>query len=77
MADFKRIPVLIDAAAGKQIDEFGAVVRDKDFFRLLFDETVVLCCQFYDVEWLDGEAQLTAHPIDSDLTLAQYCSFNA
>jgi hypothetical protein len=72
MANFKRIPVLIDAATGKQIDEFGSVVRDNDFFRLLFDETVILCCQFYNVSWLDGEAQLSEHPIDYDLTLEAF-----
>ena len=72
MANFKRIPILVDAATGKQIDEFGSVVRDNDFFRLLFDETVILCCQFYDVTWIDGEAQLGEHPIDSDLTLEAF-----
>jgi hypothetical protein len=72
MSEFKRIPVLIDAATGKQIDEFGAVVRDNAFFRLLFDETVILCCQFYDLEWSDGEAQLSAHPVDPDLLLAAF-----
>ncbi len=72
MANFKRIPVMVDAATGKQIDEFGSVVRDNDFFRLLFDETVVLCCQFYDVSWIDGEAQLTEHSIDPDLTLSAF-----
>jgi len=72
MANFKRIPVMIDAATGKQIDEFGSVVRDNDFFRLLFDETVILCCQFYDLSWTDGEAQLSAHPIAPDLTLAAF-----
>ena len=72
MANFKRIPVMVDAATGKQIDEFGSVVRDNDFFRLLFDETVILCCQFYDVSWVDGEAQLGVHPIASDLTLAAF-----
>ena len=72
MANFKRIPVMVDAATGKQIDEFGSVVRDNDFFRLLFDETVILCCQFCDVSWVDGEAQLGVHPIASDLTLAAF-----
>ena len=72
MANFKRIPVLVDAASGKQIDEFGAVVRDNDFFRLLFDETVILCCQLYDLSWIDGEAQLSEHLIDSDLTLEAF-----
>ena len=72
MANFKRIPVMVDAATGKQIDEFGAVVRDNDFFRLLLDETVVLCCQFYDVSWIDGEAQLSEHPVDPDLTLEAF-----
>jgi hypothetical protein len=72
MANFKRIPVLVDAATGKQIDEFGAVVRDNDFFRLLFDETVILCCQFYNVSWIDGEAQLNEHPVDPDLTLSAF-----
>jgi hypothetical protein len=72
MANFKRIPVIINAATGKQIDEFGSVVHDNDFFRLLFDETVILCCQFYDVSWIDGEAQLSEHPIDSDLTLSAF-----
>jgi len=72
MANFKRIPVLVNAATGKQIDEFGAVVRDNDFFRLLFDETVVLCCQFYDISWIDGEAQLNEHSIDTDLTLEAF-----
>ena len=72
MANFKRIPVMIDAATGKQIDEFGSVVRDNDFFRLLFDETVILCCQFYDVGWTDGEAQLSEHTIAPDLTLAAF-----
>ena len=72
MSNFKRIPVIIDAATGKQIDEFGSVVRDNDFFRLLFDETVILCCQFYDVYWIEGEAQLSVHPINPDLTLAAF-----
>ncbi len=72
MADFKCIPVLIDAATGKQIDEFGAIARNNDYFRLLFDETVVLCCQFYDVSWIDGSAQLSEHPIDSALTLSAF-----
>ena len=72
MANFKRIPVMVDAATGKQIDEFGSVVRDNDFFRLLFDETVILCCQFYNVSWADGEAQLSVHPVDADLTLAAF-----
>ncbi len=72
MANFKRIPIMVNAATGKQIDEFGSVVHDNDFFRLLFDETVILCCQFYDVSWIDGEAQLSEHPIDSDLTLSAF-----
>jgi len=72
MANFKRIPILVDAATGKQIDEFGAVVRDNEFFRLLFDETVILCCQFYDVGWIDGEAQLNEHPVAPDLTLSAF-----
>ena len=72
MANFKRIPILVDAATGKQIDEFGAVVRDNDFFRLLFDETVILCCQFYDVTWIEGEAELSEHSIDEDLTLEAF-----
>ena len=72
MANYKRIPILVDAATGKQIDEFGAVVRDNDFFRLLFNETVILCCQFYDVSWIDGESQLSKYPIDADLTLEAF-----
>ncbi|MDD5726988.1 MAG: hypothetical protein PHV59_00350 [Victivallales bacterium] len=72
MADFKCIPVLVDAATGKQIDEFGVVARDNDFFRLLFDETAILCCQFYDVDRSEGAAQLTQHPLDPDLTVAAF-----
>ena len=50
MSGFKRIPVKIDAATGRQINENGAIVREADYFRLLFDETVILCCEFYDLE---------------------------
>jgi hypothetical protein len=72
MADFKCIPLFIDAATGKQIDEFGSVVNDRSYFRLLYDETVVLCCQFYDIDWSDGEAQFTPHAIDPSLTLEAF-----
>ena len=70
MSDFKRIPILVDAATGKQIDEFGSVIRENDYFRLLFDETVILCCQFYDVNWIDGVAELNPHRVNPTLTFA-------
>ena len=78
MSDFKRITILVDAATGKQIDEFGSVVRDNDYFRLLLDETAILCCQFYDVNWIDGVAELNPHRINPTLTFAAFgdCDFD-
>jgi hypothetical protein len=78
MSEFKRIPLKIDAATGRQINAYGAVAREVDYFRLLFDETVILCCEFYDIDWSTGAAVLTAHPIYEDMTLAAFgdCDFN-
>ena len=50
MSGFKRIPLKIDAATGRQIDEHGSIAREADQFRLLFDETVILCCELYDLD---------------------------
>jgi hypothetical protein len=72
MSDFKRIPIKIDAATCKQINDYGSVVRDTEYFRLLFDETVILCCEFYDVDWSSGTAVLTPHPINPTLSLAAF-----
>ena len=72
MANFKCIPVLIDAATGRQIDEFGELVNDRYYFRLLFDETVILCCQFYDLDRSGGDVQLAPHPINPSLTPAAF-----
>ena len=68
MPGFKRIPVKIDAATGRQINENGAIVREADYFRLLFDETVILCCEFYDLEWSGGITVMKEHPVAEDMT---------
>lgn len=72
MSEFKRIPLLIDAATGRQIDSNGALIQAKDYFRLLFDETVILCCTWYDVDRSSGVAVLTARPVYADMTLAAF-----
>ena len=72
MSEFKRIPLLIDAATGRQIDANGALIQAKDYFRLLFDETVILCCTWYDVDRSSGVAVLTARPVYADMTLAAF-----
>lgn len=78
MSGFKRIPVKIDAATGRQINENGAVVRETDYFRLLFDETVILCCEFYDLEWSGGITVMKEHPVAEDMTLSAFgdCDFD-
>jgi hypothetical protein len=78
MSGFKRIPVKIDAATGCQINENGVVVRDADYFRLLFDETVILCCEFYDLEWSGGIAVMKEHPVAEDMALSAFgdCDFD-
>ncbi len=78
MSGFKRIPVKIDAANGRQINETGAVVREADYFRLLFDETVILCCEFYDLEWSGGMTVIKEHPVAEDMTLSAFgdCDFD-
>ncbi len=78
MPGFKRIPVKIDAATGRQINENGAIVREADYFRLLFDETVILCCEFYDLEWSGGITVMKEHPVAEDMTLSAFgdCDFD-
>ena len=78
MSGFKRIPVKIDAATGRQINENGAIVREADYFRLLFDETVILCCEFYDLEWSGGITVMKQHPVAEDMTLSAFgdCDFD-
>lgn len=78
MSGFKRIPVKIDAATGRQINESGAVVREADYFRLLFDETVILCCEFYDLEWSGGIAVMKTHTVAEEMTLSAFgdCDFD-
>ncbi|QSH40791.1 hypothetical protein P0136_11425 [Lentisphaerota bacterium ZTH] len=72
MSDFKRIPVRIDAASGKQIDEGGKPVREAGQIRLLFDETVILCCEFFDVKWNDGTVAVTPHLLKPSLTIKAF-----
>ena len=78
MSGFKRIPVKIDAATGCQINASGTVVRETDYFRLLFDETVILCCEFYDLEWSGGIVVMKEHPVAGDMTLSAFgdCDFD-
>lgn len=78
MANYKCIPIHIDAASGKQINEQGSIIRDNEYIRLLFDETVILCCQFHDISWSDGSAELTPHAINPSLTVAAFgdCDFD-
>ncbi len=78
MSGFKRIPVKIDAATGRQINESGTAIREADYFRLLFDETVILCCEFYDLEWSGGIPVMKAHPVSGDMTLSAFgdCDFD-
>ena len=41
--DFKRIPVKIDAATGRQIDDQGkAISSDSGYIRLVYSETLSL-----------------------------------
>jgi hypothetical protein len=72
MSDFKRIPVKVNAATGRQIDSKGSVIRETDYFRLLFDETVIICAELVDVDWTNGTAAMTARPVPEDMTLAAF-----
>lgn len=72
MSDFKRIPVKINAATGKQIDEKGSVIREAEFFRLLFDETVIICAEMVDVVISDGEVVMSEHPVPDSMILAAF-----
>lgn len=78
MSGFKRIPLKIDAATGRQIDEHGSIAREADQFRLLFDETVILCCELYDLDRSSGVAVMNEHPISEDMALAAFgdCDFD-
>ena len=78
MSGFKRIPLKIDAATGRQIDEHGSIAREADQFRLLFDETVILCCELYDLDRSSGIAVMHEHPVSASMTLAAFgdCDFD-
>ena len=79
MSDFKRIPIKVDAATGRQIDSSGAVIREDNYFRLLFDETVIVCAEFFDIDRTNGTAVLAPHPIPEGMILSAFgdCDFNA
>lgn len=78
MSDFKHIRVIIDAETGRQINNAGAVVRENNFIRLIFDETVVICCQFVTVDWSSGNAVLNPKPIPAAMVVSAFgdCDFD-
>lgn len=62
--NYKRIPVMIDAATGRQIDENGrAVNSDAEFMRLMYAETCVVCATFYNLQFNNGAITMTPHSL--------------
>lgn len=69
--DYKRVPININAASGKQIDAAGSVITsDASYLRLMYAEMCVVCATFYDVTIAsDGTVTMTVHAIPSDATM--------
>jgi hypothetical protein len=74
MSDYKHIRVIIDAETGRQINHAGCAIRENEFFRMFYDETIVVCCQFVTVEWNSGNAVLVPKAISGALTVAAFGS---
>jgi hypothetical protein len=65
--NYKRIPVMIDAATGRQIDENGrAVNSDAEFMRLMYAETCVVCATFYNLHFNNGIISMTPYPLPAN-----------
>lgn len=70
---YKKIPVYINAATGRQITGNGvAVTQQTDFPRMLFDELVIYCFQFLTVNENGPERTVAPAPVAEGMTLSLY-----